>query len=490
MAGDSVCVAIIKTIMELSHSAEISEFNPNLEIDATYFKHIRGKPLNSSQKKIILNMFTKQCELYPTKTVKEVTKDVSETTGISERSVFLIRAEFSQTGKVTTPKRKRPRPDIFDKCDDFDKGVIRRKVHNFFLRNEIPTLNKVLQSLNADDDLPKFTRSSLYRLLRKLGFVYSNRTRKAALIERDDIVLWRRKYLREIKKIRKSGQKIYYTDETWINAGHTVSKVWTDTTVKSAKQAFRDGLTSGLKNPSGKGKRLIVVHIGSDTGFVEDAELLFESKLQSDYHEEMNGTVYLEWIKTVLPKLEPNSVIVMDNAKYHSVKSEKVPTTAWRKQDIQSWLRDRKIVYTSDMLKIELLQLVKSIKEKHERYVIDEMVKLHGHTILRLPPYHCQLNPIEMIWSQIKRYVARENKTFKLPDVKVLTKVGISQVTAENWNKYVQHVIKEEDAFWRIDELQEEVVQQLIINVGQDADSESSHTDTTCDICLSDDNDS
>lgn len=79
-------MAIIKTIMELFHSAEISEFNPNLEIDATYFKHVRGKPLNSSQKKIILNMFTKQCELYPTKTVKEVTKDVSE--NIRKKYIF------------------------------------------------------------------------------------------------------------------------------------------------------------------------------------------------------------------------------------------------------------------------------------------------------------------------------------------------------------------------------------------------------------------
>ncbi|XP_072389297.1 traB domain-containing protein-like [Diabrotica undecimpunctata] len=28
----------------------------------------------------------------------------------------------------------------------------------------------------------------------------------------------------------------------------------------------------------------------------------------------------------------------------------------------------------------------------------------HGHRVLRLPPYHCQFNPIENVWSDSKRY--------------------------------------------------------------------------------------
>ncbi|KAJ4441671.1 hypothetical protein ANN_11529, partial [Periplaneta americana] len=33
----------------------------------------------------------------------------------------------------------------------------------------------------------------------------------------------------------------------------------------------------------------------------------------------------------------------------------------------------------------------------------------YGHVVLRLPPYHCILNPIEMIWSEVKRKVASKN---------------------------------------------------------------------------------
>ena len=39
-----------------------------------------------------------------------------------------------------------------------------------------------------------------------------------------------------------------------------------------------------------------------------------------------------------------------------------------------------------------------------------------GHVVLRLRTYHCILNPSELIWSQFKGYVARQNTTYKLPD--------------------------------------------------------------------------
>ena len=70
--------------------------------------------------------------------------------------------------------------------------------------------------------------------------------------------------------------EVYYLDETWLNAGHTRTHVWKDETVKSSRQAFLSGLSAGLKNPSGKGKRLIITHIGSETGFVDGGLWIFE----------------------------------------------------------------------------------------------------------------------------------------------------------------------------------------------------------------------
>lgn len=108
-----------------------------------------------------------------------------------------------------------------------------------------------------------------------------------------------------------------------------------DTTVTSSRDAFNKGLTTGPKNPTGKGKHLIVLHIGLNNGFLPGGLLCFESKKNSsDYHDEMNGACFQEWFESILPRLEPNSIIVLDYAPYLSVKAEKIPTSNFKKADI------------------------------------------------------------------------------------------------------------------------------------------------------------
>ena len=48
------------------------------------------------------------------------------------------------------------------------------------------------------------------------------------------------------------------------------------------------------------------------------------------------------------------------------------------------------------------------------------VAKEYGHEILRLPPYHCELNPIELAWAAEKNYVAGENKDMSLDSVEKL----------------------------------------------------------------------
>lgn len=147
------------------------------------------------------------------------------------------------------------------------------------------------------------------------------------MTEKNEIVAWRRMYLDNIKQYREEGRHVYFLDETWVNAGDCTSKTWVDTTITCHRDAFLKGLSTGTNNPSGKGKRLIVLHIGSEDGFLSGGLLCFKSKKNSsDYHDEMNGYTFCEWMEGVLPRLQPKSVIVMDNASYHSVKIDKAPT--------------------------------------------------------------------------------------------------------------------------------------------------------------------
>jgi hypothetical protein len=49
---------------------------------------------------------------------------------------------------------------------------------------------------------------------------------------------------------------------------------------------------------------------------------------------------------------------------------------------------------------------------------------------------------------------------------------GIDQITPQNWKNYIRHVIKIEETY------RQNFVQELIIELGNDATSESSEDDT------------
>ena len=55
---------------------------------------------------------------------------------------------------------------------------------------------------------------------------------------------------------------------------------------------------------------------------------------------------------------------------------------------------------------------------------------------------HCELNPIELIWVQVKGFVAKNNTTFRLKDVKELTYAAFGKITRDVWTKAEEHVVK------------------------------------------------
>ena len=225
-----------------------------------------------------------------------------------------------------------------------------------------------------------------------------------------------------------------------------------------------------------------MVHAGSKEGFVLGAADVFRAKKGSgDYHQEMDGKRFEEWFtKKLLPNLKPRSVIVMDNASYHSAKLHSLPTTSTKKLAIHQWLSDNGITSDLSMLKVELLNLVnqaKTARPELEKYRIDAIAERHGHNVLRLPPYHCELNPIELVWSQVKGEVARENQTFKIAEVEKLTPSALQHVSPENWESYVKHTIGVEERMWKADGLVDTVLDSIVIDTNGDSDTDTCDED-------------
>ena len=144
------------------------------------------------------------------------------------------------------------------------------------------------------------------------------------------------------------------------------------------------------------------------------------------------------------------------------------------------WLSERGIDHEPIKTQVELYEIVKRNKPPIV-YMTDVIAGEHGHQVLRTPVRHCILNPIELIWAQVKGYIAEHNTTFKLSDVKELVIQALTNVTKTDWQKTVQHVIHIEDEFWKADNIQDEIP-PFIISLDSDESDDDSFIDSDDDV--------
>ncbi|KAH7940891.1 hypothetical protein HPB49_007601 [Dermacentor silvarum] len=216
----------------------------------------------------------------------------------------------------------------------------------------------------------------------------------------------------------------------------------------------RDSLPLGTAAPSTCGSQIACSStLCSAEGLVDGAALVFCAKKGAgDYHTEMDAASFQKWfVEQLLPNIKPHSVTVMDNSSYHSAQVEKVLSLSSRKVNIERWLKSKSIPFSDDQLKSELLQLVKQNKHMFLAYQIDTLASTAGHEVVRLPPYYCELNPIELMWSQVKGYVASTNTAFKVDSAEKLLLEAIAGVTPQNWFRDCTCVIRLEDEAWKRD---------------------------------------
>jgi hypothetical protein len=95
------------------------------------------------------------------------------------------------------------------------------------------------------------------------------------------------------------------------------------------------------------------------------------------------------------------------------------PTSSWKKANMNEWLNERGISFELYETKPELYAKIKLHRPVHKLHAVDRLMAHHGHSVLRLPPYHPELNSIEKIWARAKNYVAT-HVTFKFDDMRKL----------------------------------------------------------------------
>ncbi|XP_031829397.1 uncharacterized protein LOC116425591 [Nomia melanderi] len=426
----------------------------------------RGKTIRSEARNIIRRVIRK-CDEESRKNqmlipLKQSTARAAEYVGVSERSIVRIRKEDANTDEnqlLASPGKKRPRrEDTTFHYSQEDQKVIRDTVYDFYVNKKIvPTGPKILEAIKEKIEFP-WSVHSLYRVLRRIGFKWrnSNSIRKV-LIEKPSIVAWRGKYIKSIQEYRAQNRNIIYLTETWVDSSLRFSKCWQHEDASEGSQ--------GTSFPL----RLLILHAGGRNGFVQSAEMIYKVT-----NSQMNATNFEKWIKEkLLPNIPAKSVIVMDNAPYHSVQLNRPPSKYAKKEDMVKWLVENNIPHAKKMRKHELIDLVDNNKKVEKVYKIDELIKLHGHDTLRLPPYMPELNPIELVWAQIKNKLKTEENSLELTinELENFMDVAMKQITLIDWEMYCSCVENLEKDYWQRDWLIEEIMDNMQLQ----SDSESEY---------------
>jgi len=404
----------------------------------------QGKEFTQSMKQLVINLKQfndierREKKLNALWSVEQTAKGL----GIGQATVRRIMAEYNKNEQIIQDNLPKTRGKPEYAIPQNLQSVVRQYIRSQNLKGQHVSVDLVHKHLAKIDPDHKFPATTLWRTLNRWGFAYGTGKRRSALKERDYVILARRRYLRQKRMNRKSDGSFerteVYLDETFINKNHSNQFTW-----------YFDEDGPDVNKPSGKGERLIVVNAITLDGWVNNAQLIFESKKKTgDYHGQMDWGNFSRWFtEQLLPNIPENSIIIMDNASYHNATEESsFPKSNARKENLRKWLDDKRIPWGEDLLKAELYALCKLFEPKPE-YKIDKIAEAAGHSILRTPQYHPELQPIETCWGVVKNYMAK-HCDFTLRQFQDNLPSAFSQVTSQTCKKLIAKMVIEEDKYW------------------------------------------
>ena len=405
----------------------------------------RGKPLTPEIKKLTVSVkqYFDKNKLTP---VEPSVKRTADALGIGIATVKRIIADYNRDPSLLDrPTKLRGRP-IYAVNVSYQEST-RSYIRVANKKGEYITLADIKHSLEEEYPGESFNKATLARTLNRWGFEFGQGVRSQHLKEKDHVIAARQRYLREMRNNRVPGKGTdtvrpeVYIDESYVNKNHNNDFIW---------YYGEDG--PWVQKPTGKGERLIIINAITKSGWVSGAKLVFKSTRKTgDYHGQMNWELFRKWFtEMLLPHIPDQSLIIMDNAPYHNILSEHSPPTAQSsKKKIKEWLEKNKVYCRDDCLKPELVELLNKMVPE-PIYAIDEIAASLGHKVLRTPPYHPELQPIETCWGVVKNHVAR-NCDFTVKNMIKQLDCGFNKVTASTCEKIIKKVREIEDEFWATD---------------------------------------
>lgn len=440
----------------------------------------KKKKINCQTKEVIYNVIqffeSEKNNLgfqYP---VDKVIKRAAAATGYCERTIIRVKREGrhadasgSKLSELPSPGRKKRKKKII--FQDSQLVALRNIITNFPTeRKEMPTLSKILAAAREELGLQCSKEYFGQVLIEKLGFKCIHcQDNKMVWVERSDIKLWIAKYLHRLRQNDESGtdaKPIMYLDETGLYAQYTMRKDWQQSSSTSTEVVDQN------KTPE---KRFVLLK-GDDRSC-----LIPEAKLICDTHQnsEINIKTFNTWLKnTIVPYLSANAIIII-TAPYNSSIPDDTPSFYSNRQDMMDWLQRHEIPFEGNMLKAQLYNLIKLYQPK--LHVVEGILKELGHEVLRLPPYYCDLNPVDNILNLVKQRASEKSVSKSECETERLALKEIYKIKDDEWKSQVELVKKLEREYWEKEQLTDQALERLNVLPIEENDNSGSDFDSSGD---------
>ena len=347
-------------------------------------------------------------------------KKTADAFGSSPTTVRKVLKEIMIKGKFTEGKSPRNSKSTWESLTIPQRDLIRKKVHDEIskCRNKeegaiYPTnesLHKVIQTIPG---LPKWSKTTTSKILRHLGFAWlKDHQVNSGLLSEDPYTNIRRgEVCKKLLQLEEEGAYIGFLDESFINLNYRPKKIIQDTTIHTNAQAVAQDVTPGINRKPGKGERLLLIGVGSVEGWLKN-DVIKRKKGSSNYKDDMNGEKFEEFVEDAFIRMneqypDRKKALVVDNASYHTKLSEEVPTMEWKKERLKQFCFDNVVpvppkysarAKNGHLVKKDFYEAArKHVDAKGEKYRLEALAKKYNVEIVRLPPYHPELNPIELI---------------------------------------------------------------------------------------------
>ena len=166
---------------------------------------------------------------------------------------------------------------------------------------------------------------------------------------------------------------------------------------------------------------------------------------KGDYHKVFKADNFEQWWRDqLIPNLHQPSIIIMDNASYHKGYVDKYPKANARKAEFVAFCVAKNIDFDVRDTKPILRDKVRAYK-KTQKTACELMAEEHGHKVLYTPPYHSDLQPIELLWAKLKGNIGRKYDTDTTMTV-LKERLDGEFTLALDWNESIEGFIRKSTA--------------------------------------------